>query len=107
MAEMTNKLNATEDTLSQISGDDNSTDTKLDSLNDDARNLDKMIKELRDQVEFVKNSDVRGKCWFWRGQDVIGIITLQPFCFLKLSLLYTVSFMGLGGCLGTTLMYFV
>ncbi|KAG9345888.1 hypothetical protein JZ751_009044 [Albula glossodonta] len=60
VAEMTNKLNGTEDILSQISGDDNSTDAKLDSLNDDAQKLDKTVKELLDQVEFVKNSDVRG-----------------------------------------------
>ncbi|KAJ8269151.1 hypothetical protein COCON_G00117580 [Conger conger] len=60
MAEMTNKLNDTEDILNQISGDDNSTDTKLDSLNEDAQKLDRTIKELQDQVEFVKNSDVRG-----------------------------------------------
>ncbi|KAG7456038.1 hypothetical protein MATL_G00247520 [Megalops atlanticus] len=60
MAEVTNKLNVTEDTLSQISGDDNSTDAKLDSLKEDAEKLDKTIKELLDQVEFVKNSDVRG-----------------------------------------------
>ncbi|KAL4656758.1 laminin subunit beta-1-like isoform X1 [Arapaima gigas] len=60
VTEMKNRLNTTEEILSQTSMDSNSTDIKLDSLTEDAQNLDKMVKKLQDQVEFVKNSDVRG-----------------------------------------------
>uniref|UniRef100_A0A8C9VEK0 Laminin subunit beta-1 n=1 Tax=Scleropages formosus TaxID=113540 RepID=A0A8C9VEK0_SCLFO len=43
-----------------ISADSNSTDIKLDSVTEDSQKLERMVKELQDQVEFVKNSDVRG-----------------------------------------------
>lgn len=61
MEEMSNKLNLTEEALAQVSSDDNSTNTKLDSLKEDAQKLDRTVKELLDQVELIKNSDVRGK----------------------------------------------
>ena len=61
MSEMSNKLNHTEETLSQITKEDNSTDTKLDALREDAQKLERTVKELLDQVEFIKNSDIRGK----------------------------------------------
>uniref|UniRef100_A0A8C7J5J1 Laminin subunit beta 1 n=1 Tax=Oncorhynchus kisutch TaxID=8019 RepID=A0A8C7J5J1_ONCKI len=60
MEEMSNKLNLTEEALAQVSSDDNSTNTKLDSLKEDAQKLDRTVKELLDQVELIKNSDVRG-----------------------------------------------
>ncbi|XP_046889497.1 laminin subunit beta-1a [Hypomesus transpacificus] len=60
MAEMSRKLNQTEETLAQLTVDDNSTDTKLDSLKEDAQKLERTVKELMEQVEFIKNSDVRG-----------------------------------------------
>lgn len=59
MAEMNEKLNQTEELLSQIS--DNSTDSKLEALSDEAQKLQRTVKDLQDQVEFMKNSDVRGK----------------------------------------------
>lgn len=61
MEKMSNKLNLTEEALAQVSSDDNSTNTKLDSLKEDAQKLDRTVKELLDQVELIKNSDVRGK----------------------------------------------
>ncbi|XP_030622838.1 laminin subunit beta-1a [Chanos chanos] len=60
MEEMNNKLNTTEDTLSQIKTDNNSTDTKLDSLREEAEKLERTVKDLLDQVELIKNSDIRG-----------------------------------------------
>ncbi|MCI4381846.1 hypothetical protein PGIGA_G00256700 [Pangasianodon gigas] len=58
MAEMNEKLNQTEGLLSQIS--DNSTDSKLETLSEEAQKLQRTVKDLQDQVEFIKNSDVRG-----------------------------------------------
>ncbi|MFT7799211.1 laminin subunit beta-1 [Arapaima gigas] len=60
LGEMTIKLNTTEETLAQISGEDNSTDDKLLALQEDAQKLESTIKDLWDQVDFVKNSGVRG-----------------------------------------------
>uniref|UniRef100_A0AAY5L648 Laminin subunit beta-1 n=1 Tax=Esox lucius TaxID=8010 RepID=A0AAY5L648_ESOLU len=60
MEEMNYKLNLTEEALAEVSSDKNSTDTKLDSLKEDAEKLDHTVKELLDQVEFIKNSDIRG-----------------------------------------------
>uniref|UniRef100_A0A4W5RII2 Laminin, beta 1a n=1 Tax=Hucho hucho TaxID=62062 RepID=A0A4W5RII2_9TELE len=60
LEQATNKLNLTEEALAQVSSDDNSTNTKLDSLKEDTQKLDRTVKELLDQVELIKNSDVRG-----------------------------------------------
>lgn len=60
MAEMNEKLNQTEEFMSQFSGD-NSTDIKLEVFSEEAQKLQRTVKELQDQVEFMKNSDVRGK----------------------------------------------
>lgn len=59
MAGMNEKLNQTEELLSQIS--ENSTDSKLDALSEEAQKLQRTVKDLQDQVEFMKNSDVRGE----------------------------------------------
>lgn len=61
MAEMNTNLNLTEETLSEISFDNNSTDTKLKSLKEEAQKLKETVKDLQEQVEFVKNSDIRGE----------------------------------------------
>lgn len=61
MAEMNTNLNLTEETLSEISSDNNSTDTKLNSLKEEAQKLEQTVKDLQKQVEFVKNSDIRGE----------------------------------------------
>lgn len=59
MADMNEKLNQTEDLFSQIS--DNSTDTKVETLSEEAQKLQRTVKDLQTQVEFMKNSDVRGE----------------------------------------------
>lgn len=59
MAEMNEKLNQTEEVLSQIS--ENSTDSKLKALSEEAQKLQRTVKDLQDQVEFMKNSDVQGE----------------------------------------------
>lgn len=66
VAEMNEKLNQTEELLSQIS--ENSTDSKLEALSEEAQKLQRTVKDLQDQVEFMKNSDVRGEqhCIFQR-----------------------------------------
>ena len=61
VTDMTNRLNLTEEALSRSSLDNNVTDTKLEALKEDAHKLELTAKELLEHVEFVKNSDVRGK----------------------------------------------
>lgn len=54
MAEVEVKLS---DTASQR----NSTVKELDSLQAEAESLDSTVKELAEQLEFIKNSDIRGE----------------------------------------------
>lgn len=61
MAELSEKLNQTEEFLDQVRVEDNSTNSKLDALRDDAQKLQRTVQELLDQVEFIKNSDIRGR----------------------------------------------
>uniref|UniRef100_UPI003AADFC17 laminin subunit beta-1a n=1 Tax=Centroberyx gerrardi TaxID=166262 RepID=UPI003AADFC17 len=60
MSELSGKLNQTEETLVQVKVEDNSTDAKLEALREDAQKLERTVQELLDQVEFIKNSDIRG-----------------------------------------------
>jgi len=61
MAELSEKLNQTEEFLDLVRSEDNGTNSKLDPLQDDAQKLQRTVQELLDQVEFIKNSDIRGK----------------------------------------------
>ena len=65
MAELGERLNQTEDSLALVKAEDNSTNSKLDALRDDAQKLQRTVQDLLDQVEFIKNSDIRGK---YRGE---------------------------------------
>uniref|UniRef100_A0A672H048 Laminin subunit beta-1-like n=1 Tax=Salarias fasciatus TaxID=181472 RepID=A0A672H048_SALFA len=49
-------------TLVQVQDQDSAAETKLDSLKSDAQKLERTVQELLDQLELVKNSDVRGVC---------------------------------------------
>ena len=54
-------LNHTEQTLVRVEDEDAAAETKLDSLTSDAQKLERTVQELLDQVEFIKNSDIRGE----------------------------------------------
>lgn len=54
-------LNSTEEKLVQLEDAAAAADTKLGPLTADAQKLERTVKELLDQVEFIKNSDIRGK----------------------------------------------
>lgn len=54
-------LNQTEQTLVQVEDLDLASETKLDSVTLDAQKLERTVQELLDQVEFIKNSDIRGE----------------------------------------------
>lgn len=60
MGVLSESLNTTEQTLLQAADEDEAVNTKLDSLTADAQKLELTVQELLDQVEFIKNSDVRG-----------------------------------------------
>lgn len=47
--------------LSDTASQRNSTAKELDSLQTEAENLDNTVKELAEQLEFIKNSDIRGE----------------------------------------------
>lgn len=47
--------------LSDIASQRNHTAKDLDSLETEAESLDNTVQELAEQLEFIKNSDIRGK----------------------------------------------
>ncbi|XP_022625413.1 laminin subunit beta-1-like [Seriola dumerili] len=60
MGALRQMLNHTEQTLLQVEDQDSAAETKLDSVTSDAQKLERTVQELLDQVEFIKNSDIRG-----------------------------------------------
>lgn len=54
-------MNQTEQTLDEAKDSDSAAQTKLDSLTSDSQKLERTVQELLDQVEFIKNSDIRGE----------------------------------------------
>uniref|UniRef100_A0A8B9LY97 Laminin, beta 1a n=1 Tax=Astyanax mexicanus TaxID=7994 RepID=A0A8B9LY97_ASTMX len=55
MAEMNEKLNQTEEFMSQISDENNGTNTKLESFSEEAQKLQRTVKDLQDQVDSFKS----------------------------------------------------
>ncbi|XP_074521308.1 laminin subunit beta-1a [Halichoeres trimaculatus] len=60
MGALSQMLNHTEQTLVTVEDLDSAAETKLDSVIGDAQKLEQTVRELLDQVEFIKNSDIRG-----------------------------------------------
>ncbi|XP_035772035.1 laminin subunit beta-1-like [Neolamprologus brichardi] len=60
MGALSHTLNLTEQTLVQVEDLDSAAGTKLDSVMSEAQKLEGTVQELLDQVEFIKNSDIRG-----------------------------------------------
>lgn len=54
-------LNQTEQTVLQVQDLDSAARDKLDFVRSDAQKLERTVQELLDQVEFMKNSDIRGE----------------------------------------------
>lgn len=50
--------------LSDTASQSNSTARELDALQAEAEGLDNTVKELAEQLEFIKNSDIRGEHFF-------------------------------------------
>lgn len=61
VGELSQALNQTEQALVQAKDSDSAAQTKLDSLTSDSQKLERTVQELLDQVEFIKNSDIRGE----------------------------------------------
>lgn len=61
MGTLSQALNHTEDTLAEVEDQDSAAETKLESVTSEAQKLERTVQELLDQVEFIKNSDIRGK----------------------------------------------
>ncbi|KAM6937035.1 laminin subunit beta-1-like [Xenentodon cancila] len=60
MGALSQSLNHTEQILVEVDEEDAATKTKLDFVVLDAQKLERTVQELLDQVEFIKNSDIRG-----------------------------------------------
>ncbi|XP_041794363.1 laminin subunit beta-1a [Chelmon rostratus] len=60
MGALSQMLNHTEQSVVKVGDLDSSAGTKLDSVTADAQKLERTVQELLDQVEFIKNSDIRG-----------------------------------------------
>lgn len=60
-ADVTEKMAEVEDKLSVIALKSNNTDTHLRALETDAKSLDHVVKELAEQLEFIKISDIQGE----------------------------------------------
>ncbi|KAM7397365.1 hypothetical protein PAMP_020343 [Pampus punctatissimus] len=60
MGALNQALNHTEQTLVQVQEGRGHVDRKLDSVTEDAQKLERTVQELLEQVEFIKNSDIRG-----------------------------------------------
>ncbi|KAM3608561.1 uncharacterized protein V6R79_001006 [Siganus canaliculatus] len=60
MASLSQMLNLTEHTLGHVGDSDSVAQNKLDSVKSDTEKLERTVQELLDQVEFIKNSDIRG-----------------------------------------------
>lgn len=71
MGALSQMLNQTEQTVLQVDNLDSTAQTKLDSVMSDTQKLEQTVQELLDQVEFMKNSDIRGeaciRCPLWAG----------------------------------------
>lgn len=61
MSELGRALNQSEETIVQVAAEGGNTHAKLDAVRDDAQKLERTVQEVLDQVEFIKNSDIRGK----------------------------------------------
>lgn len=61
MGALSRMLNVTEQTIVQVEDQDSAAESKLESMMSDAQKLERTVQDLLDQVEFIKNSDVRGK----------------------------------------------
>lgn len=61
MGTLSQSLNHTEQTLVEMERQDAAAETRLDSVASDAQKLERTVQELLEQVEFIKNSDIRGK----------------------------------------------
>lgn len=55
------KMAQVEVKLSDTASQRNRTAKELDSLQTEAESLDNTVKELAEQLEFIKNSDIRGR----------------------------------------------
>lgn len=66
-ADVAEKIAEVEEKVSKVVAEHNNTDTQLNALEADAESLDNVVKELADQLEFIKISDIRGQCSFMAG----------------------------------------
>lgn len=61
MSFLSGKLNTTEETLALLQGGANATEVDLDSLTDNIKQLERRIKELREEVFNAKNANFQGE----------------------------------------------
>lgn len=78
MRTLSQTVNYTQQTLIQVEDLDSAAETKLDSVVSETQKLEQTVQELLDQVEFIKNSDIRGKSEHRQGGGLLlAFITCQ------------------------------
>uniref|UniRef100_A0A3P9IH38 Laminin, beta 1a n=1 Tax=Oryzias latipes TaxID=8090 RepID=A0A3P9IH38_ORYLA len=60
MGSLSQTLNRTEQTFAELEDQNSVTKTEVDSLMSDTQKLDETVQELQLQVQFIKNSNIRG-----------------------------------------------
>lgn len=69
--------------LSDTDSQRNSTAQELDSLQAEAESLDATVKQLAEQLEFIKNSDIRGERFLCKHSVLDMDLTLCATSFLQ------------------------
>ncbi|KAL8220995.1 UNVERIFIED_CONTAM: Laminin subunit beta-1, partial [Gekko kuhli] len=59
-ADVTEKIEEIEEKLSNVASESKSMDNQLNDLESDAKNVDSVVKTIAEQLELMKNSDIRG-----------------------------------------------
>lgn len=59
-ADVTEKIEEIEEKLSTVASESKSMDSQLNDLELDAKNVDSVVKTIAEQLELMKNSDIRG-----------------------------------------------
>lgn len=61
MSHLNGRLNTTEETLTLLHSDTNTTDVDLDTLTDEVIQLEVSVEQLRQQVYDAKNANIEGE----------------------------------------------
>lgn len=70
VADLNERLNVSEDSLSRLVVNANYTEASLDALREQAQGLERTVKDIGDHIKTVKNSNIEGERGERKGQRV-------------------------------------